>query len=53
MRIIEVTRLKTDKHIPPMAEVSARLDELGEGHEIGTVNWQSHTYRPEVRFNIA
>lgn len=36
-----------------MAEVSALLDELGEGHEIGTVNWPSHTYRPEVRFNIA
>ena len=53
MRIIEVRRLKTDREIPPMAEVSARLDELGEGHRIGTVNWQSHTYKPEVRFNIA
>jgi hypothetical protein len=36
-----------------MAEVSALLDELGEGHAIDTVNWKSHTYRPEVRFNIA
>ena len=27
MRIIEVTKLKTDKPVPPMAEVSARLDE--------------------------
>jgi hypothetical protein len=27
MRIIEVPKLKTDKEIPPMAEVSQRLDE--------------------------
>jgi len=53
MRTIEVRRLKSDSVIPPMAEVSALLDELGEGHAIDTVNWESHTYRPEVRFNIA
>jgi len=53
MRTIEVRRLNTDKTNPPMAEVSARLDELGEGHPIETVNWESFPYRPEVRFNIA
>ena len=30
MQTIEVRRLKTEKDIPPMPEVSARLDELGE-----------------------
>ena len=53
MHIIEVSRLKTEKEIPSMAEVSVRLDELGKGHGIETLNWQSHTYKPEVRFNIA
>ncbi len=53
MRTIEVRRLKTDNANPPMAEVTARLDELGEGHLIETVNWESFPYKPEVRFNIA
>lgn len=53
MRIIEVAKLRTNSPVPPMAEVSARLDELGEGHEIETVNWQSHPYKPQVKFNIA
>ena len=53
MRTIEVRRLNTDKLIPPMAEVSARLDELGEGHPVGTVNWEAFPYKPEVKFNIA
>ncbi len=53
MQTIEVRRLKTDKKMPPLAEVSARLDELGEGHPVETVNWDSFPYKPEVRFNIA
>jgi hypothetical protein len=53
MRTIEVRRLNTDNPNPPMAEVTARLDELGEGHRIETVNWESFSYKPEVRFNIA
>jgi hypothetical protein len=53
MRTIEVRRLNTDKTNPPMPEVSVRLDELGEGYPIETVNWESFPYRPEVRFNIA
>lgn len=36
-----------------MAEVSASLDELGEGHAIDTVNWEAFPYKPEVRFNIS
>ena len=53
MKTIEVQRLKSDKVYPAMAEVSARLDELGEGHAIDTVNWEAFPYKPEVRFNIA
>jgi hypothetical protein len=53
MQTIEVRRLNSERTVPPMAEVSARLDELGEGHTIGTVNWESFSYRPEVKFNIA
>jgi hypothetical protein len=53
MNTIEVSKLKSDKEVPPMIEVSTLLDELGEGHSIGTINWQSHLYKPSVRFNIA
>jgi hypothetical protein len=53
MHTIEVSKLKTDEAIPPMAEVSARLDDLGDGHPIETLNWESHSYKPYVRFNIA
>ena len=53
MNSIEVSKLKTDEAIPSMAEVSARLDELGDGHAIETVNWESHPYKPSVKFNIA
>ena len=35
-----------------MAEVSARLDELGEGHVIGVINWKDFSYKPAVKFNI-
>lgn len=53
MKTIEVSKLNTTEKIPSMAEVSARLDELGEGHAIDTVNWQDFSYKPGVRFNIA
>lgn len=53
MHTIKVRKLNSEKVFPPMAEVSARLDELGKGHVIGTVNWEVFTYRPDVRFNIA
>jgi len=53
MKVIEVTRLIAGNVYPAMAEVSARLDELGEGHAVDTVNWANFGYRPEVRFNIA
>lgn len=53
MKTIEVSKLNTTEKIPSMAEVSARLDELGEGHAIDTVNWKDFSYKPGVRFNIA
>lgn len=53
MNTIEVSKLKTADIFPSMAEISARLDELGEGHAIGTVNWKEFSYKPDVRFNIA
>lgn len=51
--MIEVSRLNSDFDKPPMAEVSARLDELGEGHRVAIINWKEFSYRPRVRFNIA
>jgi hypothetical protein len=36
-----------------MEDVSARLDVLGPGHTIDTVNWKDYGYRPEVKFNMA
>jgi hypothetical protein len=53
MLSIEVRRLNSDKDIPALEEVSALLDEHGEGHVIGIVNWENYPYKPEVRFNIA
>lgn len=53
MKTIEVSKLNTTEIIPSMEEVSARLDELGEGHAIDTVNWKDFSYKPGVRFNIA
>jgi hypothetical protein len=53
MKTIEVSKLNTTEKIPSMSEVSARLDELGEGHAIDTVNWKDFSYKPGVRFNIA
>ena len=53
MKTIEVQRMNTSGPRPPMAEISVRLDELGEGHAIDTVNWNSFPYRPLVKFNIA
>jgi hypothetical protein len=53
MLTIEVKRLKNDSDIPAMDEVSDLLDALGEGHTIGTLNWDGYPYKPEVRFNIA
>jgi len=53
MKTIEVSKLNTTERIPSMAEVSARLDELGKGHAIDTVNWKDFSYKPGVRFNIA
>lgn len=53
MKVIEVTKLIAGKVCPAMAEVSARLDELGEGHAVDRVNWPAFGYKPEVRFNIA
>jgi hypothetical protein len=53
MKTIEVKRLNSEKAYPSMAEVSARLDELGKGHSVGTVNWKTFPYKPSVKFNIA
>jgi hypothetical protein len=53
MKIIEVRKLNAEKTLPPMEEVSARLDELGKGHPAETVNWKEFPYKPEVKFNIA
>jgi hypothetical protein len=53
MKTIEVKRLNAGSIYPAMAEVSVRLDDLGEGHAVEKVNWKTFSFRPEVRFNIA
>jgi hypothetical protein len=53
MKVIEVTRLIAGNVRPAMADISAMLDELGDGQSIDTINWQDFSYKPEVRFNIA
>lgn len=53
MGLIRVSNLGFKESYPDLAEVSARLDSLGPGHEIGEVNWEDYPYKPLVRFNIA
>ena len=52
MKTIEVKKLNSEKIYPAMAEVSDKLDELGEGHAIETVNWETFPYKPGVKFNL-
>jgi hypothetical protein len=53
MNIIEVRKEGFTQQYPEMEEISARLDKLGEGHKIDTLNWKDYGYRPLVRFNMA
>lgn len=53
MNIIEVRREVFSQQYPAMEDISARLDKLGKGHNIDTVNWKEYSYRPDVRFNMA
>jgi len=53
MKTIEVKKLNSEKVYPAIAEVSVRLDEVGEGIPVETVNWERFPYKPEVKFNIA
>jgi hypothetical protein len=53
MNILEVRNEVFSQPYPPMEDVSDRLDLLGAGHRIETVNWKDYGYRPEVKFNIA
>lgn len=53
MKTLKVRKLELSEAVPPLAEVSARLDQLGKGHNIRIINWKSHGYKPVVRFNIA
>ena len=51
--LIKVSKLGNKESYPDLAEVSARLDSFGPGHQIGQVNWSDYPYKPSVSFNIA
>lgn len=53
MKSIDVIYEKFTERQPGLGEISGRLDALGSGHIIDTLNWEEFSYRPEVRFNIA
>jgi hypothetical protein len=53
MKVIKVRKEIFEIENPEMKEISARLDNLGAGHSVDTINWKEYLYRPEVRFNIA
>jgi hypothetical protein len=53
MRTIEVKKILFDRDYPDIKEVSTKLDGMGRGILVETVNWESFNYKPEVRFNIA
>jgi len=53
MNYLEVKKLRFDKDIPALNDLSVELDNLGDGNKINIINWNSYSYKPEVRFNIA
>jgi hypothetical protein len=53
MKILEIKKEKFKTDYPDLDEVSSRLDKIGSGERIDTLNWKSFSYRPEARFNIA
>ena len=53
MKILEIKKEVFNKDYPDLDEVSSRLDKIGPGQMIDTLNWESYSYRPEARFNIA
>jgi len=53
MKILEVKKEIFDTPYPDLEEVSSRLDNIGPGVPVETLNWESYRYKPEVSFNIA
>jgi hypothetical protein len=53
MKILEVKKEIFKTAYPDLDIVSSRLDSLGPGYRIDTLNWENFKYKPEVRFNIA
>jgi hypothetical protein len=53
MKVIEIRQEVFDNPHPEMGDISRRLDGLGKGNRIDTINWKDYDYKPDVRFNIA
>jgi hypothetical protein len=53
MKIVEVKEEEFEMEYPDLEEVSSKIDRLGFGEKIDCLNWESHQYKPSVRFNIA
>lgn len=53
MKTIKVEKIVFGIEYPDLEEVSLKLDKLGPGELIDTLNWDNFKYKPEARFNIA
>ncbi len=53
MRTLKVNQLNIQGDYPDLEEISAKLDELGEGHSIDNIPWRKFSYAPDIKFNIA
>jgi hypothetical protein len=53
MKILKIKKETFKTDYPDLDEVSSRLDKVGKGELIDTVNWEGFSYKPDARFNIA
>lgn len=52
MKTTEVRKIDFDSKYPGMEEISARMDKMNGRLKIDTINWNSHTYKPDVELAI-
>ncbi|MFC2097974.1 carbohydrate-binding family 9-like protein, partial [Bacteroidota bacterium] len=53
MSTLKIIKLEFEEEAPLLESISRELDKIGEGNKIALINWESFSYKPEVRFNIA
>jgi len=52
MKTLRIDKIGFTERIPDLNTISERFDIIGIKHQIGEVNWEEHSYRPEVTFTV-